>query len=98
MAGHRRGTGAGSAADPEQLRPQQGSDGVRLHVHGTERNGTPPEPGRYCEGPSLDGKGKFTMRPGFEPLGEVPNLGPARPDSAAQREQMGKAPTTNALR
>jgi len=64
---------------------------------GTERSGTPPAPGRYSEGPSLDGQGRFTTRPGFEPLGEVPNLGPARPDSAAQREQMSKAPMTNAL-
>lgn len=64
---------------------------------GTERNGTPPEPGRYSEGPSLDGQGQFTAHPGFEPLGEVPNLGPARPDSAAQREQMNQEPQTNAL-
>lgn len=64
---------------------------------GTERNGTPVEPGRYCKGPSLDGRGEFTFR-AFEPLGEEPVLGPARPDSAAQKEQMQEAPVSNALR
>ncbi len=64
---------------------------------GTERNGAPVQPGRYSEGPSLDGRGEFTSRPGFEPLGDEPVLGPARPDSAAQVEQMQEPPVTNAL-
>jgi manganese catalase len=64
---------------------------------GTERNGAPLQPGRYCEGPSLDGQGEFTFQPQFEPLGEAPDLGPARPDSAAQREQMEDEPVTLAL-
>jgi Mn-containing catalase len=64
---------------------------------GTERNGTPVEPGRYCEGPSMDQKGTFSFRP-FEPLGQEPMLGPARPDSAAQAEQMAEPPITSALR
>ena len=64
---------------------------------GTERNGAPVPPGRYSEGPSLDGRGEFSARPGFEPLGGVPVLGPARPDSAAQVEQMQEPPVTNAL-
>ncbi|CCE09014.1 Catalase (fragment) [Bradyrhizobium sp. STM 3843] len=66
---------------------------------GTARNGAPPEAGRYCEGPSLDGNGQFTMRAVFEPLGEVPNrfriLGTHV--SAAQREQMNQEPRRNAL-
>jgi len=64
---------------------------------GTERSGAPIEPGPYCEGASLDGKGTFSFR-AFEPLGQEPMLGPARPDSAAQVEQMADAPMTNALR
>ena len=64
---------------------------------GTERNGVPVPPGRYSEGPSLDGQGTFNFR-AFEPLGEEPMLGPARPDSAAQTEQMHKPPVTNALK
>jgi len=63
---------------------------------GTERNGTPVEPGRYCEGPSLDGQGEFYFQT-FEPLGEEPVLGPARPDSGAQREQMVEEPQTKSL-
>jgi len=63
---------------------------------GTERNGTPVSPGRYCEGESLDGKGRFSFR-AFEPLGQPPYLGSARPDSAAQVEQMADAPQTNSL-
>ncbi len=61
---------------------------------GTERSGTPVPPGRYSEGPSIDGKGQFHFK-AFEPLGEEPVLGPARPDSGAQKEQMTSAPVTN---
>jgi Mn-containing catalase len=64
---------------------------------GTERDGATLQPGRYCEGPSLDGQGEFSFRGGFEPLGEEPVLGPARPDSGAQVEQMEQAPVTHAL-
>jgi Mn-containing catalase len=64
---------------------------------GTERNAAPLQPGRYCEGPSLDGQGEFSFRAGFEPLGDEPVLGAARPDSGAQVEQMNKPPVTNAL-
>src|ERR1700712_360248 len=54
---------------------------------GTNRDGIPPATGRWTDGPSLDGKGTFTARQN-EPLGQEPVLGPARPDSGAQREQM----------
>jgi len=64
---------------------------------GTERNGDAVPAGRYSEGPSLDGQGTFSSSQRFEPLGEAPNLGPARPDSAAQREQMSGDPKTMAL-
>jgi Mn-containing catalase len=64
---------------------------------GTERNGAPVEPGRYSEGPSMDQQGTFSFH-AFEPLGQEPSLGPARPDSAAQTEQMSERPMTNALR
>ena len=64
---------------------------------GTERGGDLLPSGRYCEGPSLDGKGTFTFSAGFEPLGQKPVLGPARPDSGAQVEQMNEPPVTNAL-
>jgi Mn-containing catalase len=54
---------------------------------GSAADGEPPPAGRFTEGPSLDGKGQFTAQQN-RPLGEVPVLGPARPDSAAQHEQM----------
>lgn len=63
---------------------------------GTERTGLPVEPGAYSQGPTPDGKGTFNFQ-AFEPLGQEPVLGPARPDSAAQKEQMASAPVTNSL-
>lgn len=54
---------------------------------GTDRNGAAPPQGRFSSGPSLDGHGEFSAGP-FEPLGEEPVLGPARPGSGAQAEQM----------
>ncbi len=54
----------------------------------TEKNGAPPESGRWTHGPSLDGKGEYSV---FQnrPMGEEPALGPARPDSGAQTQQIG---------
>ena len=46
--------------------------------------------GRWTSGPSLDGRAEFTVARA-EPHGEVPSLGKARPESAAQREQIGRA-------
>ncbi len=55
---------------------------------GSAADGTPPTPGRWTDGPSLDGKGRFSAAQNA-PLGQEPVLGPARPDSGAQAEQMG---------
>jgi Mn-containing catalase len=49
--------------------------------------GLVPEPGRWTEGASIDGKGTFKMEPG-QPMGQEPVLSPPRPDSGAQAEQM----------
>ncbi|UYO50999.1 manganese catalase family protein [Rhodopseudomonas palustris] len=54
---------------------------------GTSRDGTPPPEGRFSTGPSMDGRGEFYAGH-FEPLGEEPVLGPARPLSGAQSEQI----------
>ncbi len=56
---------------------------------GHDMHGEPPPAGRYTDGPSLDGKGRFSAMQS-QPMGEEPNLGPARKGSGAQREQMGK--------
>jgi Mn-containing catalase len=50
-------------------------------------DGTFPE-GRWTSGPSMDGKGEFTVFRN-EPLGDEPVMGPARPDSGAQNQQIG---------
>ncbi|MGQ7794025.1 manganese catalase family protein [Faunimonas sp. B44] len=53
---------------------------------GFDKDGAEPVQGRWSSGTSMDGKGEFTSRP-MQPLGEVPDLGPARPKSGAQSEQ-----------
>jgi Mn-containing catalase len=56
------------------------------NFYATAADGSVPE-GRWTSGPSIDGKGEFTV---FQnrPLGEEPILGPARPDSGAQTSQI----------
>jgi Mn-containing catalase len=58
---------------------------------GTMKDGTPPPTGRFSTGPSLDGRAQFTAAPA-QPMGQEPVLGPARPDSGAQTEQMTDQP------
>jgi Mn-containing catalase len=55
---------------------------------GTAVDGTPPPQGRFSNGRSLDGTGQFTAKQNV-PLGQEPQLGPARANSGAQREQEG---------
>ncbi len=54
---------------------------------GSAADGTPPMAGRWTAGPSLDGKGEFSVMQNV-PMGPEPVLGPARKDSFAQKEQM----------
>ena len=49
----------------------------------TSHDGEKAEKARYTCGPSLDGKGKYTLFQN-KPLGEEPILEPARPDGMAQ--------------
>ncbi len=58
----------------------------------TAADGEQPAAARWNTGPSLDGRGQFSARQ-IEPLGQEPVLGPARPDSGAQAEQIGPART-----
>lgn len=62
------------------------------NFYATSVDGTCPT-GRWTQGPSLDGRGEFSIFVN-KPLGDVPDLGPARPDSGAQAEQIGEAPKT----
>ena len=67
----------------------QGQEDTRnnYNFYATAVDGSVPE-GRWTSGPSIDGRGEFTVFRN-EPLGEEPILGPARPDSGAQAEQIG---------
>ena len=55
-----------------------------------DADGKVPE-GRWTTGPSLDGKGQFEPMLS-KPLGEIPQLAPARPDGGAQTEQTSTTP------
>ncbi|MBV9656155.1 MAG: manganese catalase family protein [Acetobacteraceae bacterium] len=55
---------------------------------GSSATGEPPPQGRWTSGPSLDGRGEFSVRQN-QPMGEEPVLGPAREGSGAQAEQIG---------
>ena len=44
--------------------------------------------GRWSSGPSLDGRGEFSVKQQPEPEGQVPSLGKAKPNSGAQKEQI----------
>jgi Mn-containing catalase len=52
--------------------------------------------GRWSEGESLDGKGRFSAQVS-EPLGGKPVLAPARPDSGAQAAQTSNSGATGVL-
>ncbi|MBB3175137.1 Mn-containing catalase [Endobacter medicaginis] len=54
---------------------------------GSAADGTPPEAGRWTHGKSIDGNGTFSV---FQnrPLGEEPSLGPAPPQSGAEKQQI----------
>jgi Mn-containing catalase len=53
-------------------------------------DGVPAADGRWCRGPSLDGKGEFSVA-NAAPLGPEPKLAPPQPDSGAQAEQFSGA-------
>jgi len=50
-------------------------------------DGVPMQEGRWCKGPSPDGKGEFSIV-NAAPLGQEPKLAPAEPDLGAQAEQL----------
>ncbi|MBD8665812.1 manganese catalase family protein [Rhizobium sp. CFBP 8752] len=70
--------------------PQEKEDQTHNYdFFATATDGSVPPPARWNEGPSMDGKGQFSVFQNV-PMGEEPVLGPARPDSGAQNEQIGK--------
>ena len=77
----------GALPIPNSFPQSEEHEKFNYNFFASAHDGTPPEKGRWTHGPSIDGKGKFTVFQN-KPMGEEPNLGPARPDSAAQSEQM----------
>ncbi|KQP83059.1 MULTISPECIES: manganese catalase family protein [unclassified Methylobacterium] len=81
------GGAEGNLPIPNSFPQSKEHEKFNYNFFATTRDGSPPPAGRWTSGPSLDGKGEFTVVQN-EPMGEVPNLGPARPDSGAQTQQM----------
>ncbi len=77
---------------PNSFPQEQESQEFSYAFLGYQLDGSEPAQGRWSTGPSIDGKGSFTTRQAA-PLGEKPTLGPAKPGSGAQAEQIsgGKA-------
>ncbi|POR43827.1 manganese catalase family protein [Methylobacterium sp. V23] len=82
MGGHE-----GNLPIPNSFPQSKEHEKFNYNFFATTRDGSPPPAGRWTSGPSLDGNGVFTVVQN-EPMGEEPNLGPARPDSGAQTQQM----------
>ncbi len=70
---------------PQEKEDQRFSFAFFVHA----RDGEVPE-GRWTQGPSLDGKGEFKLMIS-EPMGQEPQLAPARPDGGAQTGQTSQS-------
>jgi Mn-containing catalase len=57
----------------------------------TAVDGAAPAEGRWTSGPSIDGRGEFTLQPA-RPLGEEPVLSAPAPEGYAQTQQLEGAP------
>jgi Mn-containing catalase len=80
--------GSGGAFPIPNSFPQSEEDTANnYNFYATAVDGSVPE-GRWTSGPSVDGKGEFTVFQN-KPLGEEPILGPAPATSGAQAEQIG---------
>ncbi|MDP4022492.1 manganese catalase family protein [Methylobacterium sp. NEAU 140] len=78
---------AGALPIPNSFPQEKEDQRNNYNFYVTSVDGTLSEGGRWTQGPSLDGKGEYTVFKN-KPMGEEPNLGPARPDSSAQNEQI----------
>ncbi|GJE27248.1 manganese catalase family protein [Methylobacterium organophilum] len=78
---------AGALPIPNSFPQSKEHEKFNYNFFATAADGSPPPEGRWTHGPSLDGKGQFSVFKN-QPMGEEPVLGPARPDSGAQSEQI----------
>lgn len=80
------GGAAGTLPIPNSFPQDMEDQENNYNFYATAADGTVPE-GRWTSGPSIDGRGEFTVFQNV-PLGEKPVLGPARPDSGAEAQQI----------
>ena len=71
---------------PNSFPQSMENQGFNYSYFVTSTDGSYPE-GRWTQGTSIDGHGEFKPHR-VEPIGQEPTLGPARPDSGSQSEQM----------
>ena len=83
MGGHQ-----GNLPMPNSFPHEKENQKFNYNFFSSSADGSPPPEGRWTQGPSLDGKGEYSIVQN-QPMGQEPVLGPARPDSAAQSEQIG---------
>jgi Mn-containing catalase len=81
------GGAEGTLPIPNSFPQSQEDQDNNYNFYATAADGSYPE-GRWTSGPSIDGKGEFTVFPN-RPLGDTPVLGAARPDSGAETQQIG---------
>ena len=77
----------GTLPIPNSFPQSQEDQQNNYNFYATAMDKSVPE-GRWTSGPSIDGKGEFTVFQN-EPLGDTPVLGAARPDSGAEKQQIG---------
>ena len=82
------GGAEGTLPIPNSFDQSQEKTEFSYNFFATEKNNEAPPDGRWTSGVSLDGKGTYSVFQN-QPLGDVPNLGPARPDSGAETQQIG---------
>ncbi|MCJ2071285.1 manganese catalase family protein [Methylobacterium sp. J-030] len=83
MGGHE-----GTLPIPNSFPQEKEDQKNNYNFYATAQDGSPPPEGRWTSGPSIDGKGQFSVFQN-KPMGEEPVLGPARPDSGAETQQIG---------
>lgn len=81
--------GAEQLPIPNSFPQSEEDQSNNYNFYATALDGSVPE-GRWTSGPSIDGRGEFTVFQN-KPLGQEPILGPARSDSGAQTDQIGAA-------
>jgi Mn-containing catalase len=78
---------AGTLPIPNSFPQTQEQQDFSYAFFSTGVNQVPTPDGRWTTGPSLDGKGQFSVFVN-KPLGQEPTLGPPRPEGYAEAQQM----------